>query len=135
MNFHHLGLAVKNPDRAMKFLEGLGFRMGESVLDEQQNVNLVMCKHEAMPDIELIWQAASPGPLDTLLRNFTEFIYHICYSCNDLGHTLEMIASETRIITISRPKPAVLFSNASVSFYKVAGFGLVEIIENKKGVV
>lgn len=129
LNFLHLGLAVTYQDKAVIFLKGIGYHIGESIFDAMQNVNLVFCIHDTMPDIELIYRAASPGPLDTILKENTENIYHICYTCADLGQTLNKIKLENRVITISEPKPAVLFDNKKVSFYKVAGLGIIEILE------
>jgi len=132
MIFHHLGLAVTHPDKAINFLRGLGYRVGDRLYDEHQNVYLIYCEHASMPDVELIYRAESPGPLDNILRNFSEVVYHICYTCSDLQSTLDKIRQENRLITVSAPNPAPLFNNLKVSFYKVAGYGLIEILEDKK---
>lgn len=128
--FHHFGLAVRKSEKAIKFLSDLEYTIGSSTYDELQNVNLVMCTHPVMPDVELIYPADSPGPLDSWLKDQTEIIYHLCYTCDDLEWTLEQIRIRHRLITVSPPKPAILFDYQKVSFYRVQGFGMIEIIEN-----
>jgi hypothetical protein len=130
LQFHHFGLAVRQPQRAIIFLTDLSYQIGQVTYDNLQNVNLVMCKHLSMPDVELIYPANSPGPLDTWLRDHTQIIYHICYTCEDLDWTLAQLRERHRILTISPPKPAILFDSQKVSFYQIQGFGIVEILEN-----
>ena len=103
--------------------------IGNPIYDELQNVNLVMCTNNSMPDVELIYPSLSPGPLDRWLKENSEIIYHICYYCSDLKFTLNQLRAKHRLITISEPKPATLFGNKQVSFYKVQGFGIIEILE------
>lgn len=129
LKFHHLGLATKKFEKAVNFLKGIGYSISDSVFDSIQNVNLIMCTHPSMPAIEIIYPTHASGPLDSILINSPESFYHICYTCSDLCGALERIKSENRVITISGRKPANLFSNKLVSFYKVAGFGIIEILE------
>lgn len=129
LKFHHIGLATKKSEKAVIFLKGFGYSVSESVFDSVQNVNLIMCTHPSMPDIEIIYPAEASRHLDIVLKDNAESIYHICYSCRNLFDSLEKIKSENRIITISERKPAVLFSNKFVSFYMVAGLGIIEILE------
>jgi methylmalonyl-CoA/ethylmalonyl-CoA epimerase len=129
LKFHHLGLATKKCDKAVKLLKGLGYSISESVFDSIQNVNLIMCTNPSMPDIEIIYPAQTSGHLDILLKEHSEQLYHICYTSGNLSDSLEKIKTENRLITVSERKPAILFSNKFVSFYLVAGFGIIEILE------
>ncbi len=135
LKFHHLGLAVKNPEPAIAFLVGLGYKIGTTVFDSLQNVNLGMCTHEQMPDVEIIYPAAGQGPLDKLLATHTNgLVYHICYVSEDLNKTLNALESDgaLRLFAVSSSKEAVLFGGKEVSFYLVAGVGLIEIIDEGK---
>jgi hypothetical protein len=134
LKFHHLGLAVKYPQKATAFLRDLGYEIGDEVYDELQNVNLMMCCSATMPDIEVIYPSTTAGPLDALLRDHSEIIYHLCYCTVDLRNTLKLIRENHRVITISSPKPAILFQGLEVSFYKVQGFGVIEVIESPLGI-
>ena len=54
LEFHHLGLAVRRPDDAVRFLDGLGYEIGEPIFDPEQNINAILCRHGgAMPDVEI----------------------------------------------------------------------------------
>ena len=129
LKFHHWGLATKKSEKAVNFLKGLGYSISNSVFDPVQNVNLIMCTHPAMPDIEIIYPAKTSGHLDIILKDNSESFYHICYTCKNLSDSLEIIRAENRVITISERTPAILFSDKFVSFYLVAGFGIIEILE------
>jgi methylmalonyl-CoA/ethylmalonyl-CoA epimerase len=131
LGFHHLGLAVRRPQEAVAFLSALGYRAGESVLDPNQNVNLMMCAHETEPDVEIIWPSDTRGPLDAMLqRHSSGIIYHACYVTDDLSAALAaMEKAGLRAVCVSPPKPAPLFDGRMVSFYNIIGIGLVEILE------
>lgn len=130
LTFHHFGLAVKFPDKAVNFLRGLGYEIGHTVRDDLQNVNLIFCSSESMPAVEVIFPTETEGPLTSLLKFNTEMIYHICYETSNLDRTLSAIKSDrNRVICVSPPKTAVLFSERKVSFYKISGLGIVEILE------
>jgi catechol 2,3-dioxygenase-like lactoylglutathione lyase family enzyme len=132
LSFHHLGLAVQDPQAAAHFLTGLGYRIGPMMLDPLQNVHLAMCTHDAMPDVEIISPAEDKGPLDKLLAAHKEgLVYHMCYTSKDLARSLDALESDEglRLFTISPPKEAILFGGKRVSFYMVAGVGLIEIID------
>jgi len=135
LTFHHLGLAVKEPQPAVAFLTGLGYEEGRTVFDPLQNVNLAMLTHRAMPDVEIIFPAGSAGPLDDLLSHHKAgLVYHVCYTSDDLDASLAAIEADgrLRLFEVSSPKPAVLFDGKPVSFYVVGGFGLIEIIDESQ---
>ena len=130
LTFHHLGLAVASPHKAKGFLQGLGYQIGEECYDELQQVNLIMCNHQEMPDVEIIFPGQTPGPIDRILALRDAGIYHMCYTTPSLAITLADIKQAgNRLLCISPPTPAVLFGGQRVSFYMVTGFGLIEILE------
>ena len=130
LSFHHFGLAVSKPEKAINFLQNMGYKIGEQVFDELQNVNLIMCSGNEMPDVELIFPADTKGPLDKMLTDRNEMIYHICYSTSSIKEAVEqMREAGIRLMLMSPPKPAILFDNHLVSFYQAVGFGLIEFLE------
>jgi methylmalonyl-CoA/ethylmalonyl-CoA epimerase len=131
--FHHLGLAVKTPEIAERFLAGLGYSVEPRIYDPLQNVWLGMSRHPNMPAVEIISPGSAGGPLDKLLKTHEEgLVYHMCYRCGDLPATLGAIEGMEgmRLSCVSSPKAAVLFDGMLVSFYSVKGMGLIEIIED-----
>jgi hypothetical protein len=83
-----------------------------------------------MPAIEIIYPTEKPGPLASILKSNVSMIYHICYESRSRERSLRSLeAAGNRIVMISPPQPAVLFGGRRVSFYVVAGFGVIEILE------
>jgi methylmalonyl-CoA/ethylmalonyl-CoA epimerase len=132
LDFHHLGLAVRQPEKAKQFLSFLGYHIGQPVYDPLQKTHLIMCTGDhGMPDAEIIYPGEEPGPLQALLEGRNELIYHICYQTDDVEGSVNRIRDcGIRASLVSPPKPAVLFEGRKVSFYMVAGFGLIELLEN-----
>jgi methylmalonyl-CoA/ethylmalonyl-CoA epimerase len=131
LRFHHLGLAVRRPNDAAVLLRGLGYRIGEPIFDPEQNVNITMCTHGEMPDIEVICPGQGKGPIDGLVaRHKNGIVYHLCYVTDNLADTLKRLNDEElRLQCVSPPKPAILFGGRRVSFYMIVGIGLIEIVE------
>ncbi|MFC1525475.1 VOC family protein [Candidatus Latescibacterota bacterium] len=130
LQFHHLGLAVSEPERALELLGNLGYECGAQIQDPLQNVRVVLCSHLSAPDIEVISPGETEGPLHSVLKGDHERIYHMCYATRDIGGVLkELELRGHRVLCVSEPKPAVLFGNQMVSFYIVRGLGLIEILE------
>lgn len=131
LKFHHLGLVVQEPTVAKRFLEQLGYQNGPTVYDPHQNVNLIMSIHPRQPDVEIIFPAQTPGPLDNLIQKHKELIYHIGYEVDNAKQTLSMLKEQKfQYVCVSQPKTSVLFNKKKVSFYSIIGFGLIELIEN-----
>ena len=131
LQFHHFGLAVRRPDEARKFVATLGYQLGEFVFEPAQNVHLQLCTHAAQPAVEIIWPGDTTGPVDKLAqRHASGIIYHLCYETDNLAAALAgLAAAGLRPLCISPATPAPLFGGRPVSFYNVAGLGLVEILE------
>lgn len=130
LRFHHMGLGLRSEKRAIFFLKDTGYEIGDKIYDPLQLVNLRMCRHDSQPDIELVLPGESDGPLTPLLKHFDELIYHICYEIDDLDEVLDRLDEiGLRALPVTAPKPAILFGGRMVSFYKVQGFGLIELLE------
>lgn len=128
--FHHFGLATAKADLTIRFVESMGYRVGEEVIDPLQNVRLRMCYHTVSPAVEIIYPHEPNGPLDKMLQTQQTSIYHTCYECESISGTVESIkAAGFRAMQVSAPKPAILFHNRYVAFYMVNGFGLIELLE------
>ena len=115
----------------MTFVSMLGYRIGEEVFDPGQNVNLGICTHETEPTVEIIWPGETKGPVHGLTEHHPAgVIYHVCYSTDHIGSALAGLEKAgLRVICVSSPKPAPLFGGRKVSFYNVAGIGLMEVLE------
>jgi hypothetical protein len=131
LTFNHFGLAVKQDKEALMMLEALGYTSGERIHDPLQNVYVRLCTAPDRPTIEIV-QPGDEGksPLDSIISKYNELIYHTCYETPNLAKTLEAIeAAGLRCMTLSERKPAVLFGGRHVSFYKIFGWGILELLE------
>ncbi len=132
LSFHHFGLAVKQVDRALKFLTGLGYEIGEPVRDDLQNVNLILCTSQTMPGVEIIWPTETTGPVSDILKFSDEMIYHSCYESSDVEASIAAIKAEgNSVVCVAPSQPAPLFGGRKVSFYYIRGFGMIEILETE----
>jgi hypothetical protein len=131
LKFHHLGLAVRTPQHAATLVSSLGYRIGEIIFDPVQNVNLALCTHSTEPAIEIIWPGEAKGPIENLIQKHASgIVYHICYMTDNLTAAVGKLEEAGVSVTcISPPAPAVLFGGRKVSFYKILGLGLIEILE------
>jgi hypothetical protein len=128
--FDHLGLAVRAPDYALKFLLAGGYSASPPIYDSEQNVNLIMCSSLEMPNVEIIFPGSGEGPIDNILSKIDAGMYHMCFRAEDPQASVERMSSQgLRVFCLVEPKPAVLFGGSNVSFYNVAGFGVIELIE------
>lgn len=131
LSFDHFGLATRDSERTLSVLRGLGYSTPPVVHDPLQGVNLVLCEHPAMPAVEVIYPAGAAGPLDAVLAQQPQAIYHLCFRSDDLAATLASLKAQgQRVAVVSPPNPAVLFGGRKVSFHMVRGLGLIEILEN-----
>jgi len=130
LKFHHLGLATATFKAAIHLLEGLGYKIGEPVLDRLQNVELIMCCHATMPNIELITPGRGESPVDAIIAKHNGAIYHLCFTTENVENSISAMENDgQKVLCLSESKEAILFDNKKVSFYHVAGFGVIEFIE------
>jgi hypothetical protein len=129
LEFHHFGLAVKSPDAAFRYLNDLGYRAGSTCYDPLQKVNLAMRHHDRMPDVEVIWPGAEPSPIDPMLEQSDGLIYHTCYTSEDVELSLAALEhAGLEVLPLGFPQPALLFDGLEVSFHRITGVGVIEII-------
>ena len=129
LEFHHFGLAVRSPEPAFRYLGDLGYHAGGTCYDPLQKVHLAMRHHERMPDVEIIWPGAESSPIDSILKRNDSLIYHICYTSDEVERSLAALEqADMEVVPLGFPKPAVLFGGLEVSFYRITGVGVIEII-------
>jgi hypothetical protein len=129
LNFHHFGLAVRNPQDAFHYLRSLGYAVSSSVHDPLQKVNLALCSHSEMPGVEVVWPGADPSPIDAMIKRHSGLVYHLCYTAESPESAVAAIErAGLNIVAASTPKEAALFGGREVSFFFVENVGLIEII-------
>lgn len=132
LRFHHLGLAVREPESAIRTLEWLGYHVSESVFDPGQRVHLRLCESPSMPAIEIVCPAGDDSPAARFVRDQDHLVYHFCFSASSIDDAVEKIRSSGgKVVLLSDKKPAPLFGNRLVAFYYLDGMGIVELLENE----
>ncbi len=127
IKFHHFGLALNNFTEALKFYSNLGYNCSNTIVDNIQNVELIMCTSNYFPSVELIKPINDQSPIINYLNKNNELIYHVCYEITEM-EILKTLFAGNRAICISKPKTAILFNNRLVSFYYIKNIGLIEIL-------
>ncbi len=130
MKFHHFGQAVNDFSKAVSFYESLNYECSKPAIDPLQKVELVLCKSNEHPWVELIKPINESSPINNLLEKNNEIIYHLCYEVENVDEALMKYFAGFKYKCVSKPKPALLFNNRLVSFYYFKGLGIIEFLES-----
>ena len=131
LQFHHFGLAVRNPEAAFRYLQSLGYTVSSIAHDPLQRVNLALCCHSEMPRVEVIWPGEDPSPIDKMIRHHSGLVYHLGYTAESPERAVTAIEQAgLTIVAASTSKEAVLFGGREVAFFFVENVGLIEIIRD-----
>jgi methylmalonyl-CoA/ethylmalonyl-CoA epimerase len=124
MNFHHLGIATKDIDKTLNWLQNSMevISFSKKVYDQEQDAYLQMI-HTKDVDIELI----SGKVVEKFIQKNITY-YHICYEVSDLNKAITQFENS---LVISKPKNAILFDHRKVAFL-LTPIGIVELLESSK---
>ena len=123
MKIHHVGIVCKNIDKSIKDYKKFFNVIEETpvIYDELQNAQLCLLKTDTGLDVEFI----SGEQVANLGKGIS--YYHLCYTVDSLEETIHAFESKGAL-TISMPKPAVLFGGKRVAFLLTKS-GLIEFLE------
>lgn len=124
MEFHHLGIACKNIDKALKGIEKLYnvVEVSDMVYDELQRAQLCL----VTTDNGMVFELISGDQVDNILRKGLNY-YHVCYCVGNLKEEINKFLSNGSLL-IKPPTPATLFKNRRVAFL-LTDIGMVELLE------
>jgi FkbH-like protein len=143
--FHHIGIAVRDIPASRSFFCGaLGMEVdSDVVVDPNQRVRLQMLRSGASL-VELVQpltaadvlpeaggaHAQLPSPIEKILKERDESMYHFCLEVDNLEDMLRKLVSEGKCTIVSQPTPAPLFGMRKVAFVFVHETNnLVEFLE------
>jgi methylmalonyl-CoA/ethylmalonyl-CoA epimerase len=127
--FHHVGYAVPDIDRAVQAMEALGWRAeGGVCTDTDRKIRIVFCKKDGALT-ELIEPAAVDSPVSALLKKNGPTPYHLCYAvaAQNAGAARKILA-EKGFALLLRDAPAPALQGRNVTFYYSKDLGLTEIL-------
>jgi len=120
MKFHHIGIATKNIDTTLNWIQKQFevTKISEKIFDSNQNAYLQMVATIDV-DIELI----SGEVVEKFIKKNVTY-YHICYEVDNIENTIKNFNNS---ILISAPKEAFLFQNRKVAFL-LTPIGIIELL-------
>lgn len=124
MKIHHIGIACKNINKAIKAYSSMYNveSVSDIVHDELQNADLCILKTDTGLDVEFI----SGEQVASLLKSRINY-YHLCYSTEDIEKEISRF-EEKGCVVVSELKPAILFGGKRVAFL-MTPTGLIELVE------
>lgn len=120
MHFHHLGIATKDINKALSFLQN-NFTINDispQIYDPLQDATLQLIY---TPD--MTYELVTGNVVERFIKSHTTY-YHTCYETSNIH---ESIKNFQGAMVISPPKEAVLFSGRLVAFL-MTPLGLVELL-------
>lgn len=127
MKFHHIGIATIDIEKTLNKIKKY-FKIAEiskTVYDPKQEANLCMITLSDGIKIELI----NGKVVENILKK-RQYLYHTCYSVENIEKTIKELIEEDGAFLISKPKEAILFNNKRVAFL-MWDLGLIELLEER----
>jgi methylmalonyl-CoA/ethylmalonyl-CoA epimerase len=131
--FHHMGVAVPDMDRAIKFYTGgLGFQLVSGPFEDPiQKVKV--CFLAEIPgnpaNLELVSPLAGDSPVNGYISKDIG-AYHVCYEVGNIEEALADLRAK-RCLVISKPVPAVAFGGRKIAWCFTPTNQLMELLESK----
>jgi hypothetical protein len=124
VEFHHLGIACKKIDKALKNIERLYnvVKVSDIVHDELQSAHLCLIT----TDNGMVFELISGDQVDNILKKGLSY-YHVCYCVDNLEEEIDKFISNGSLL-IKPPTPAKLFNDQKVAFL-LTDIGMVELLE------
>jgi methylmalonyl-CoA/ethylmalonyl-CoA epimerase len=130
MDFHHIGIFVKNLEFGMielsKFLKIT--YVSEQINDADIGVKIIFVKDSSDINYELVAPLGETSPVMGVLRRGKDYLNHIAYKTTDFAVEIEKLRSEG-LIPIGPAKKAKAFGGAKVIFFLSSLGFVIELIE------
>lgn len=127
MKLHHVGIAVRDLERALTPFQMLDLRESERGIVEAFNVAISMIR-VGETRLEFL-QPMGEGPIKKFLEKHNEGLHHIAFATSDIEGTLAQLKRQGATLIDERPRPG--FGGHRVAFVHPHSFGgvLVELVE------
>ena len=125
MNFHHLGIACADIEKAIVFVKSVHVieEVSKIIYDEHQKADVCILKTEE--DIRI--EPVSGEQVSKLVKRNT-LLYHTCWEVDNIDNAIMKLLKNSDTILLSEPRPAILFENRKVAFIHTP-MGIMELLE------
>ena len=132
LNFHHIGLATDNYNLTLKILKKLGYKVKSVKTHKYYNVKNALCVSKLMPSIEIVSKTKKKSPIDNIIKNNKQLVYHLCYTTKDFSKARKKLKRNG--IHVMKISDSYLspFEGIMSSFFYIKGFGIVEIMDESQ---
>ena len=133
MEFHHIGIFVKDLDFGMselsKFISIAS--IGEQIEDEGIGVKIIFVKDASNIIYELVAPHGNNSPVTGVLSRDKDFLNHLAYMSIDFDADLKKLRSQG-MVPLGAAKKAEAFQGARVIFFLSALGFIIELVEKKE---
>ncbi len=128
MNIHHIGYLVKRLKKAQAQFEILGYKLTHpTVHDSYREVDICFLEKDGYV-VELISPTSPDSVVASLIKQYRNMPYHLCYSVADFEEALvSLTASGFAQMGVSAPAPAI--EGRRVVFLMSSAIGIIELLE------
>ncbi|MDD3050315.1 MAG: methylmalonyl-CoA epimerase [Candidatus Cloacimonetes bacterium] len=129
-NISHIGIAVKDLDKAIEFYQKLGLELESTEVVESQKVKVAFFPVNNTR-IELLSATSEDSPIAKFIEKKGEGIQHIAFAVDNLPESLKQSEEKGIVLIDKEPRPGA--HNAQIAFLhpKSTGGVLVELCEEK----
>ena len=131
MNFHHIGIIVKDlkiGELQFKNLSNLRRISKKIIIDKKIGVKILFLKSTHHPLIELISPLKKNSPISLSLKKNVNLINHIAYVSEKFSYDIEHLKNKG-LLQITKPIPAKAFKGKKVVFFLNKLNFIIEVIE------
>ena len=131
MNFHHIGIIVKDlkiGELQFKNFSNLRRISKKIIIDKKIGVKILFLKSTHHPLIELISPLKKNSPISLSLKNNVNLINHIAYISEKFSYDIEQLKNKG-LLQITKPIPAKAFKGKKVVFFLNKLNFIIEVIE------
>lgn len=127
---HHVGIAVKNLDKAIEVYTAMGYSSSQVFSDPLQGVRICLLSENDELMVELVTRLneIDRSPVDSILDKNGPTAYHTCYVVAEIEDAINEM-KELGFIQVSKLSPAIAFENRRVTFMYNSNVGLIELVE------
>lgn len=128
LKVHHVGYLVKNLEKAILKFQSLGYEIqGSCSHDTYRCVDICFLIKDSYV-VELVSPYDSNSVVSSLIKQYKNAPYHICYSTDNIENTCAELKKEGYVI-MQQSMPAPAIDNKRVVFLMSHVVGIIELVE------